>query len=136
MKELRFSLQCGASNRKALTNRRCSQCTTDHVDTELTPIPVDPARRRSYSNRSSSSTSAQARKRRTTIEQTSDLDKFDTLLMLAAEGSNHIDVHCKQRFSSPSPQRRTIPLLLVESSSSSNHVSDLNSSRVRFTGAG
>ncbi|CAF3684513.1 unnamed protein product [Rotaria sp. Silwood1] len=35
IKELRFSIQCGASNRKALIARRCSQCTVDNDDIEL-----------------------------------------------------------------------------------------------------
>lgn len=141
MKELRFSLQCGASNRKALVSRRCSQCTADHIDTELTPIPINSSRRRSCSNRSSSITSLQPTKRRTTLEQTSDLDKFDTLLMLAAERSNHIDARRKQqqqrqRFSSAPQSRRTMPLLLIESQQSSNHVSNPRSSHSQFTGAG
>ena len=139
MKELRFSLQCGSSNRKALVTRRCSQCTIDHIDPELTPIPINYSRRRSYSNRSSSITSLQPIKRRTTIERTSDMDKFDTLLMLAAERSNHVDARRKQqrqRFSSAPPSRRTMPLLLIESQQSSNHVSNIRSSYSQFTGAG
>lgn len=139
MKELRFSLQCGASNRKALVSRRCSQCTVDHVDPELTPIPINYSRRRSFSNRSSSITSLQPIKRRTTIERASDMDKFDTLLMLAAERSNHIDVRRKQqrqRFASAPPSRRTMPLLLIESQQSSNHVSNIRSTHSQLTGAG
>lgn len=73
-------------------------------------------------------------KHRTTIERTSDLDKFDTLLMLAAERSSRSDIRMKQpRYSSSSsPQRRAVPLLLVEQPSS-NHVSNMRSQHVRFS---
>jgi hypothetical protein len=142
MKELRFSIQCGASNRKALVSRRCSQCTTDHNDPELGTI-THQYRRRSHSGRSSSSasmsfsTTLQPIKHRTTIERSSDLDKFDTLLMLAAERTNHLDKrHRPQRFSSTSPPRKLAPLLLVESQQTSNHVPSVRSQNIRSTRTG
>jgi hypothetical protein len=118
----------------------------DHVDIELDPttiIATNQYRRRSHSNRSSSSASInfntvlQPIKHRTTIERTSDLDKFDTLLMLAAERTKHLDTRRKQRrFSSTPPQRKAGPLLIVESEKTSNHVPNIQSQNVRFTHAG
>ena len=143
MKEIRFSLQCGASNRKALAARRCSQCTADHGDAEPTPITAHQLRRRSHSNCSSSSasitlgTSFQPSRHRTTLERTSDLDKFDTLLMLAAERTSRDDTRRKQqRVSSTSTQSKPMPLLLVESRKTLNHVPTIRSQHVRFTSAG
>jgi len=141
MKELRFSIQCGASNRKALKPRRCSQCKLDQIDTELDTITQQRICR-SQSNRSSSTasghfgTTLQPPKHRATIERTSDLDKFDTLLMLAAERTNRLDAHRKQqRFSSTSPQRRTVPLILVEQQTP-NHLPNIRSEHVRCTNTG
>ncbi|CAF5111464.1 unnamed protein product [Rotaria sp. Silwood1] len=133
IKELRFSIQCGASNRKALIARRCSQCTVDNDDIELNEIPqANQLLHRTHSNRSSSSISAnttgsnlQVSKRRTTTERTGDSDKFDTLLMLAAERTNYLDnrrkkyfydshIDRKHRHLSSSPQRKDIPLVLIE----------------------
>ncbi|CAF1512058.1 unnamed protein product [Rotaria sp. Silwood1] len=133
IKELRFSIQCGASNRKALIARRCSQCTIDNDDIELNEIPqANQLLHRTHSNRSSSSISAnttgsnlQVSKRRTTTERTGDSDKFDTLLMLAAERTNYLDnrrkkyfydshIDRKHRHLSSSPQRKDIPLVLIE----------------------
>ncbi len=145
MKEIRFSLQCGASNRKALVPRRCSQCIVDHGDTELTPVTTTThqLRRRSQSNCSSSSASMtlgtilQPLKHRSTLERTSDLDKFDTLLMLAAERTSRDDTRRKQqRVSSPPLQTKPFPLLLVESQKTSNHAPTVRSQHVRFTSAG
>lgn len=143
MKEIRFSLQCGASNRKALIARRCSQCTIDHGDTELPPVTAHQHRRRSHSNCSTSSasmsfgTTLQPLKHRSTLERTSDLDKFDTLLMLAAERTSRSDTRRKQqRLSSTSLQTKPLPLLLVESQKTSNHVPTVRSQHVRFTSAG
>lgn len=143
VKELRFSVQCGASNRKALLARRCSQCTIDRIDTELQTMPNTTAlQRRSHSHRSSSSQSINLganlhpTKYRTTIERTSDLDKFDTLLMLASESSNRLDKNRKQiRVTSGSPSRKSVPLLLVESEAVSNHISTMRSPHVRFNSA-
>jgi hypothetical protein len=97
MKELRFSIQCGASNRKALATRRCSQCTLDHDDIELNEIPQQNQLLHStHSNRSSIvSVNLQTPKYRPTTERTSDTDKFDTLLMLAAERTNYLDTRRK-----------------------------------------
>jgi hypothetical protein len=147
MKEIRFSLQCGASNRKALAARRCSQCTGDHGhghgDSEPMTITTHQLRRRSHSNCSSSSasitlgTNLQPSKHRTTLERTSDLDKFDTLLMLAAERTSRDDTRRKQqRVSSTSVQTKPLPLLLVESRKTLNHVPTIRSQHVRFTSAG
>jgi len=146
MKELRFSIQCGASNRKALIARRCSQCTNENDDIELNEIPQENELiHHSLSNRSSSSLSGhlQTSKRRPTIERTSDTDKFDTLLMLAAERTNYLDTrrknylnethHRKHRHLSSSPQRKDIPLVLIEQQSSSNHESNARSHQVRFS---
>lgn len=147
IKELRFSIQCGASNRKALTARRCSQCTLDHGEAELCALTVPqshpqqhfPARRHSPSNRSLSSVSVNSptgfptSKHRTTNDRTSELDKFDTLLMLAAERTNHLEKRSKsaQRHCSSSSQRKDIPLVLIEQQSG-NHDSNLHPSHVRF----
>jgi hypothetical protein len=135
MKELRFSIQCGASNRKSLATRRCSQCTVDQISTEFPTINQQQLRRRSYSNRSSSSasmnfgTSLQSTKHRTT----SDLSKCDTLLMLTAERTNRLDTLHKlhQRYSSTSPQLTTLPLILVEQKRS-NHARNVRPPHVRF----
>jgi len=150
VKELRFSIQCGASNRKALVTRRCSQCTVDNDDVELNEIPSQKQLLpHSHSDRSSISTSAnfasnsQTPKRRTTVERTSDSDKFNTLLMLAAERTNYLDTRRKKYFTdshvsrkhrhvSASPQRKDIPLVLVEQQTS-NHQSSVRSHQVRFT---
>ncbi|CAF4366273.1 unnamed protein product, partial [Adineta steineri] len=98
MKELRFSIQCGASNRKALVARRCSQCTIENDDVELNEIPPqNQLLPHIHSRRSLSATSdncpntSQNSKRRTTVERTSDSDKFNTLLMLAAERTTYLD---------------------------------------------
>ncbi len=139
MKELRFSIQCGASNRKALIARRCSQCTLDNNEVELNEIPQqNQLLDHPHSNRSSLSipTNIQTSRRRSTIERTSDADKFDTLLMLAAERTNRLDAHRKQqRFSSTSPQRRTVPLILVEQQTP-NHLPNIRSEHVRCTNTG
>ena len=147
MKELRFSIQCGAPNRKALVARRCSQCTNENDDMELKEIPQqNQSIRRTYSNRSSSSLSShlQAPKRSSTFERTSDADKFDTLLMLATERTNYLDTRRKNpsnearrhkhRNASFSPSRKDVPLVLIEQQSpSSNHESNLRSHQVRFS---
>jgi hypothetical protein len=109
------------------------------LNVEMNTIPIQ-NRRRSHSIRSSSSTSInfgtnlQPIRNRATLERTSDLDKFDTLLMLAAERSSRSDIRIKQpRYSSTSPpQRKAVPLLLVEQQTS-NHVSNLRPQHVRFT---
>jgi hypothetical protein len=152
MKELRFSIQCGASNRKALVVRRCSQCTIDNVNIELDDISSHPqSLHSSHSNRSLSSTSGnlpmtnylQTSKHRLTLERTSDTDKFDTLLMLAAERTNQSEArrkrsvnernaHRYQRHFSASPQRKDVPLLLIEQQSS-NHVAHVRAHQVRFS---
>jgi len=84
-------------------------------------------------------TNLQPPKYRTTNERTSDLDKFDTLLMLAAERTNRLDRHYNQqhqpRFSSTSPPRRPGPILIVEQKGS-NHHPNTRSHHVRFTSAG
>ncbi len=147
MKELRFSIQCGASNRKALIARRCSQCAMDNDEHELNEIsqqnqllPYPP------SNRSSSSLSVnlQAPKHRSTQDRTSDTDKFDTLLMLAADRTNYLDTrrknhtpdshqnHRKHRHSSQSSQRKDIPLVLIEQQAA-NHEPNPRSQQVRFS---
>ena len=147
VKELRFSIQCGASNRKALVARRCSQCTLDHGEAELCALTVPQshpqqllqARRRSPSNRSLSSVSVNSptgfptSRHRTTNDRTGDLDKFDTLLMLAAERTNHLDKRSKsaQRYCSSSSQRKGVPLVLIEQQTG-NHASNLRPSHVRF----
>jgi hypothetical protein len=144
MKEIRFALQCGASNRKALAARRCSQCTVDHGDKEPTPVTTTHQyRRRSHSNCSSSSaslnlgTTLPPLKHRATLERTSDSDKFDTLLMLAAERTSRCDTRRKQqRLSSTSLQTKNSPLLLVESQKTVNHAPSVRSQHVRFTSAG
>ncbi|CAF1120253.1 unnamed protein product [Rotaria sordida] len=152
VKELRFSIQCGASNRKALVARRCSQCTVDNDDMELNEIPQsNQLLHRSHSNRSSSSISGntgsnlQVPKRRLTTERSSDSDKFDTLLMLATERTNYLDNRRKRYFYDPhtdrkhrhvsgSPQRKDIPLVLVEKhGSSSDHEANVRPHQVHFS---
>lgn len=148
MKELRFSIQCGASNRKALVTRRCSQCTVPNDDLELNEYPQQHQLiRRSHSNRSSSSvsTNIQPSKRRSPVERTSDADKFDTLLMLAAERTNYLDTrrkhlshdnhhhHRKHRHLSSSPPRKDVPLVLIEQDTYNNPESSLRSHQVRFS---
>ncbi|CAF0837193.1 unnamed protein product [Adineta ricciae] len=150
MKELRFSIQCGASNRKALVARRCSQCTIDNEEMELSEVPAQKQLiHRTHSNRSSSSTSGHfpgvqpVPKRRTTVERTSDNDKFNTLLMLAAERTSYLDTRRKKYFNdphtdhktrhpSPSPQRTDIPLVLIEQQPL-NHTQASRSHQVRFS---
>lgn len=152
MKELRFSIQCGASNRKALVTRRCSQCTTPNDDIELHEYPSSSQQQQqqqllhhSHSNRSSSSvsTNIQTSKRRSPVERPSDADKFDTLLMLAAERTNYLDtrrkhlshddhLHRKYRHASSSPQRKDVPLVLVEQHPF-NQDPNLRSHQVRFS---
>ncbi|CAF4814333.1 unnamed protein product, partial [Rotaria magnacalcarata] len=132
VKELRFSIQCGASNRKALIARRCSQCSGDNEGIELNELrQQNQLINRLHSNRSSLSgatnlsSTLQVQKRRATTEHTSEIDKFDTLLMLAAERTNYLDQRRKRYFHeshneqkhhhlSASPQRKDIPLVLVE----------------------
>ena len=103
MKELRFSIQCGASNRKALIDRRCSQCTVDNTNVEL-----DELSSRSPAGRSLSIGSTQHQ----TLNKTrsTETDKFDRLLMLASERKNSTNSSTRHR-NSP---RRDVPLLLVE----------------------
>lgn len=145
MKELRFSIQCGASNRKALVARRCSQCTIPNDDIELNELPHQhQLLRHSHSNRSSSSTSAslQPPKHRPALERTSDADKFDTLLMLAAERTSYLDTRRKNSYNdahnrkhrhlSASPQRKDVPLVLIEQQDF-NHEGSVRSHQVRFS---
>jgi hypothetical protein len=146
MKELRFSIQCGASNRKALVSRRCSQCTIDNNDIELDEIPQEQqSYRDTHINRSLSSTSInlEVPKHRPVTERTSDSDKFDTLLMLAADRTHHLDRRRKKylndsntvrrhRHSSASPQRKDVPLLLIEQKEF-NHVPSVRSHQVHFS---
>ncbi|UJR26528.1 hypothetical protein I4U23_007851 [Adineta vaga] len=139
IKELRFSIQCGASNRKALVTRRCSQCVHDHEELEpVTTIQshhLHPPNSRLSTTSNSFLTTLQPLRHRGTSERTSDLDKFDTLLMLAAERTSRHDTHNKQqqqsRCSSTSLQRRPVPLLIIEQQSS-NHKSDDHSQHVQF----
>ncbi|CAF3618281.1 unnamed protein product [Adineta steineri] len=141
LKELRFSIQCGASNRKALITRRCSQCIHDQPEAEPVAIP-NQHRHPSCSHRSSSgsmnftSTLQPPLRHRTTIERTSDLDKFDTLLMLAAERTSRLDSRNKQQqqhhHSPTSSQKRAVPLLIIEQQTS-NHVPRIRASHKRFT---
>jgi hypothetical protein len=155
MKELRFSIQCGASNRKALIARRCSQCTVDNGNIELDELGSHPqSMHSSHSNRSLSSGSVtyaahfQTPKTRLTVERSSDTDKFDTLLMLAAErtsapasrrkrqsSENHHRHHQRSaRHQSTSPQRKDVPLLIVEQHHQQHHhQSHQRSPHVRFT---
>lgn len=147
MKELRFSIQCGASNRKTLIARRCSQCTLDNDEIELNEIPQqNQLIPNSYSNRSSSSVSVnlQNSKHRPTVERISDTDKFDTLLMLAAERTNYLDTrrknlstdthhNRKHRHLSVSPQRKDIPLVLIEQKQAFNLEPNVRSQQVRFS---
>lgn len=145
MKELRFSIQCGASNRKALVARRCSQCTIDNNEIELNEIP----QQNPLLHRSSSATSvncgshSQTPKHRTPVERTSESNKFDTLIMLASERTNYLDTRRKRYFNdshmdrkhrhlSVSPQRKDIPLVLIEQQAL-NHVSNVRSHQVRFS---
>jgi hypothetical protein len=148
LKELRFSVQCGASNRKALVGRRCSQCALDNDVIEPNEIPQqNQLLHHTHSNRSSSSVSVnlQAPKQRSITERASDTDKFDTLLMLAAERTNYLDIRRKnllnerrnsrkQRHLSASPQRKDIPLVLIEQQAL-NHEPNVRSHhhQVRFS---
>jgi hypothetical protein len=143
MKELRFSIQCGASNRKALVARRCSQCTADNDELELNDLPQQNQITQHHrpSNRSSSSSvNLQTSKHRPTLERTSDTDKFGTLLMLAAERTNYLDTRRKNiyderkhRHLSVSPQRKDIPLVLVEQQASNHEPNRRSHHQVRFT---
>ncbi|CAF3943845.1 unnamed protein product, partial [Adineta steineri] len=137
---LRFSIQCGASNRKALITRRCSQCIHDQPEAEPVAIP-NQHRHPSCSHRSSSgsmnftSTLQPPLRHRTTVERTSDLDKFDTLLMLAAERTSRLDSRNKQQQHHHSPtssQKRAVPLLIIEQQAS-NHTPRIRASHKRFT---
>ncbi|CAF2522856.1 unnamed protein product [Rotaria sp. Silwood2] len=138
LKEVRFSIQCGASNRKALSTRRCSQCTNDYHDTELNSIPYQ-HRRRSCNSHSSSiasmnfGTNLKTPKIRTSIERTSDLDKFDAVLMLASEQKNHSDSYNKQQYHSSSlSKRKSVPLIIVERKTSNHVQHNIRSQHVRF----
>ncbi|CAF0775028.1 unnamed protein product [Rotaria sordida] len=139
IKEIRFSIQCGAPNRKALGTRRCSQCVHDHHGTELNSIPRQ-HRRRSCNSHSSSIGSInyeptlKPSKNRTSIEQTSDLDKFDNALMVTSEQKNHSNTCNKEQlYSSKSSRRKSIPLIIVEQQPSSNHIQqNIRSQHVRF----
>ncbi|CAF0913490.1 unnamed protein product [Rotaria sordida] len=139
IKEIRFSIQCGAPNRKALSTRRCSQCVHDHHGTELNSIPRQ-HRRRSCNSHSSSIGSInyeptlKPSKNRTSIEQTSDLDKFDNALMVTSEQKNHSNTCNKEQlYSSKSSRRKSIPLIIVEQQPSSNHIQqNIRSQHVRF----
>jgi hypothetical protein len=136
MKELHFSIQCGASNRKALVARRCSQCKVTNDDIELNEIPQENQLiSHSHRRRSSSVISAnlQPPKHRSNLERTSDLDKFDTLLMLAADRTNYLDARRKHRRFSASSQRKDIPLVLVEQQQPSNYEPNVRSHQVRFS---
>jgi len=126
-----------------LIARRCSQCTIDRIDTELQAMNNTAGQRRSRSHRSSSSQSINLganlhpSRYRTTIERTSDLDKFDTLLMLASENSIRSEKGRKQhRTSSQSPLRKSVPLLLIESEAIASHMPMIRSHHVRFDSAG
>ena len=78
----------------------------------------------------------QGPKRRPTVERTSDLDKFDTLLMLATERTNRRKRFSNERntyrHSSHSPQRKDVPLLLIEQQEF-NHLSNARTQQVRFS---
>lgn len=145
MKELRFSIQCGASNRKALISRRCSQCVTDTIEAQPATTAQAhrhshlPSHRHSPGRRSSIgsnnvNTSLQSLRHEPKAERTSDLDKFDTLLMLAAERtSRHEARHRHSQNCSPTAvQRKPVPLLIVEQEPS-NHTAQTRSQYVRFT---
>lgn len=146
MKELRFSIQCGASNRKALVARRCSQCTMDNDDDDeqneisqqnqliTCSTSLTPANAESH---------IQSPRRRPTADRQNDSDKFETLLMLAAERTNYLDHRRKKYFHethherkrrhlSSSPQRKDIPLVLIEKQVS-NQESNLRPHQVRFS---
>ncbi|CAF3034688.1 unnamed protein product [Rotaria socialis] len=116
LKEVRFSIQCGASNRKALVTRRCSQCEHD----------ADPCTLAHHPHRRSSSLASvnfgRTSKTRTTIEKTPELDKFDTVLMLATEQRNHSDSYSRRHHSSMRSQRKKSPSLLLVEQQPSNHV--------------
>jgi hypothetical protein len=140
VKEFRFSIQCGASNRKSLITRRCSQCTLEQGDHEANALTSEPAppssdfRHRSISNRSASSASANCSTTRpkTTTERGSDSEKFDTLLMLAAERNSHQDKRARpslRRQDSTTSQLKMSSLMVMEqprinqgSSYRSNHL--------------
>ncbi|CAF1301921.1 unnamed protein product [Rotaria sp. Silwood1] len=138
IKEVRFSIECGASNRKALSTRRCSQCTNDHQDTELNSIPYQYRRRSSNSHSPSIAsinfgTPLKSPKIRTSIEGTSDLDKFDTALMLASEQKDYLDTCNKQQYySSRSSKRKSIPLIIVEQQTSNHVQQEIRPQHVRF----
>ncbi|CAF0763087.1 unnamed protein product [Adineta ricciae] len=132
IKEFRFSIQCGASNRKALATRRCSQCTNDQE--EMEPVTttgshlLHPPSNRSSVASNSYMTTLQPLRHRSALERTSDLDKFDTLLMLAADRTSRHNTHHKDhqhsRCSSSSLQRRPVPLLIIEQQPSNHSLHD------------
>lgn len=132
-KEVRFSVQCGASNRKSLATRRCSQCKGEPNDTELYPVGLQ-HRRRSVNSRSSSAGSdnyGNPSKPRTTTEKTPELDKFDTVLMLASEQKNHtVSCNKQHRCSTKSSGRKSGSLLIVEEQGS-NHVQNIWPSHIQ-----
>jgi hypothetical protein len=142
MKELRFSIQCGASNRKALVARRCSQCSNENNEIELNEIPLQ--HQLIHRSLSTTSVNLQTPKHRVNVERTSDANKFDTLLMLASERTNYLDARRKKYFTDPhndnkkrrylslSPQRKDVPLVLIEQQTL-NHASNVRSHQVRFS---
>lgn len=90
------------------------------------------------------STNLQSTRRRSIAERSSDADKFDTLLMLAAERTNYLDArrknlynennHRKHRPLSISPQRKDVPLLLVEQQNSTFQDNpNIRAHQVRFS---
>ena len=105
---------------------------------------------RSLSDRSSSVATSvnfknnlQTPKQDTINERYSDSEKFDTLLMLAAERTNYLDHRRKKyfhdspterqrRYLSESPQQKDIPLVLIKQQKSSYEPS-VRSHQVRFS---
>lgn len=140
MKEIRFSVQCGASNRKSLMSRRCSQCISehDHVDVAVTNALTVASRIHSGSHRSLSSASVNvpanflsAHRRTTITDRPSDSDKFDTLLMVAAERAAQRDRRSKS-VGRLSTAKKPIPLLLIEQDTTNHNEANLRASQVRF----
>ncbi|CAF1037266.1 unnamed protein product [Rotaria magnacalcarata] len=134
LKEVRFSIQCGASNRKALSIRRCSQCKSDQNDSDPCTLPHQ-RHRRSLNSHSSSLTSVNfghTSKTRTTTEKTPELDRFDSILMLATEKENHFDSRSRRRQSSTRSQRKKSSSLLLIEQQPSNHVHHIQTQQVRF----
>ena len=124
MKEIRFSIQWTASNRKTLVTHHCSQCTTNQINAEHKTRTYQ-QHCCSHNNRSLSSVpinfgiKSRSLTHRASIDRTYNSDKFDTLLMLAARRTTLSNARYRQQCHlSTSSKRKSLPLLFVEQDTS------------------